>query len=122
MTSAPSPWAVALTCRCPRCGRGKLFAGFLTVAERCGVCGLDLKKADAGDGPAVFVIFIVGALAVLAAILTEVWFEPPYWLHLVIWPVVILGSSLGLLRPLKALLIALQFKHRASDSGNVHYD
>lgn len=122
MTSALSPWAVALGCRCPRCGRGKLFAGFLTVAERCEVCGLDLKKADAGDGPAVFVIFIVGALSVLAAILTEIWFAPPYWLHLVIWPVVILGSSLGLLRPLKALLIALQFKHRASDSGNVHYD
>jgi uncharacterized protein (DUF983 family) len=117
-----SPIAAGLGCRCPRCGRGRLYSGFLTVAERCGECGFDLRKADSGDGPAVFMIFILGALVVPLALLVESHFEPPYWLHVVLWPPVILGGALGLLRPMKGLLIALQFHHRASDSGTEHYD
>ena len=57
-----SPIAAGLACRCPRCGRGRLFDGYLTVAARCSACGLDLSKADSGDGPAVFIIFILGFL------------------------------------------------------------
>ncbi len=117
-----SPLAAGLRCKCPRCGRGKLFAGFLTLVERCSVCDLDLKQADSGDGPAVFIIFLVGAVVVALAFLVEAKLEPPYWVHLVIWPPVILGSSLGLLRPMKATLIALQYHHRASDSGTETYD
>lgn len=117
-----SPFAAGLGCRCPRCGRGKLFQGYLTVRERCEACGLDLRKADSGDGPAVFIIFILGFLVVPIALWVEAAFEPPMWVHMVIWPVVILGLALGLLRPMKATMIALQFRHRASDSGRVDYE
>jgi len=117
-----SPIGVGLACRCPRCGRGKLFNGFLTVADSCEACALDLRKADSGDGPAVFIIFILGFLVVPLALLLEAKVEPPYWVHVAIWPAVILGGALGLLRPLKGLLIALQFHHKASDSGKERYD
>ena len=117
-----SPFASGLACRCPRCGRGPLFAGVLQVAERCPECGCDLRKADSGDGPAVFIIFIMGALIVPLALLVESAFAPPYWVHVAVWPPVILGGTLALLRPMKATLIALQFHHRASDSGTQDYD
>ena len=117
-----SPIKTGLACRCPRCGRGPLFAGFLTVAERCTDCGLDLRKADSGDGPAVFLIFILGFVVVPLALLLESAVAPPYWLHLVLWPPVILGGTIGLLRPMKGVLIALQYHHRASDSGTEDYD
>lgn len=117
-----SPLSAGLHCRCPRCGRGKLYSGYLTVAERCDSCGADLKKADSGDGPAVFLIFIVGGLVVPLAFWLESSAHPPIWVHMLIWPVFILGLSLLLLRPAKALLIALQYKHRASDTGRVNYD
>lgn len=120
--SRVSPLAAGLGCRCPRCGRGRLYSGFLTVRPACEACGLDLKKADSGDGPAVFIIFILGALVVPLALWSEARFEPPMWVHMAIWPAVILGLSLGMLRPMKALMIALQFRHRASDSGTVGYD
>jgi len=110
-----SPFRTGLACRCPRCGRGKLYDGFLKVTERCSACGLDLGWADAADGPAVFVIFIVGAVAVALALLVESWFQPPYWVHLVLWSPLILGGSLVLLRPMKATLIALQFRHKAGE-------
>lgn len=111
-----------LACKCPRCGRGKLYDGFLTVAARCGHCGLDLRKADSGDGPAIFLIFILGALVVPMALLVESAFSPPMWLHMTIWTAVILGAALALLRPMKGVMIALQYKHRASDSGLEDYD
>lgn len=117
-----SPFAAGLGCKCPRCGRGKLYNGFLTLAESCTACGLDLRKADSGDGPAVFAIFILGAVVVPLALLFEASLAPPYWLHLVIWPPVILGGTLGLLRPMKATLIALQYQNKASDSGTEDYD
>ncbi len=113
--------ASGLACKCPRCGRGRLYAGFLTVAERCTACGLDLKKADSGDGPAVFIIFILGFLVVPLALWIESRFAPPMWLHMTIWPPVILSGALGLLRPMKGVLIALQYRHRASESGAVDY-
>ncbi|HEX9791491.1 MAG TPA: DUF983 domain-containing protein [Kiloniellales bacterium] len=121
-TPRHSALATGLACRCPRCGRGALYSGFLTVAERCGECGLDLRKADSGDGPAVFVIFILGFLVVPLALWVEARFAPPMWLHMVLWPPLILGGSLGLLRPMKGVLIALQYRHKASDSGTVKYD
>ncbi|HEX6979539.1 MAG TPA: DUF983 domain-containing protein [Alphaproteobacteria bacterium] len=108
----PSPIRAGLLCRCPNCGVGPLYAGLLDVRARCSHCGLDLKAHDSGDGPAVFVIFILGFLVVALALLTEAWFEPPLWVHMVIWPVVILGGALAMLRPLKAILIALQYRHR----------
>ena len=117
-----SPIATGLACKCPRCGRGRLFAGFLTVAERCDSCGLDLTKQDSGDGPAVFIILILGAIVVPLALLLESTAAPPMWLHMVIWPPVILAGALLMLRPFKGVLIALQYKHKASEGGTVDYD
>jgi uncharacterized protein (DUF983 family) len=117
-----SPFRAGLACKCPRCGRGPLYAGFLTVAECCPVCGLDLQKADSGDGPAVFIIFILGILVVPLALLFEAKVAPPMWLHVAIWPALILGSSLGLLRPVKGVLIALQYRYKARESGTLDDD
>lgn len=117
-----SPFATGLACRCPRCGKGPLFDGFLQVAELCAECGLDLKKADSGDGPAVFIIFILGFLVVPLALLVESSFAPPMWVHVALWPIVIVGGALALLRPMKGVMIALQFRNKASDSGTVDYD
>lgn len=99
-----------LLCRCPNCGRGRLYAGYLKVVEKCAQCGFELRKHDAGDGPAVFVVLIVGAIVVGLALWVEIDYQPPYWVHLVIWTPAILGGCLGALRPAKALLIAVQFK------------
>lgn len=107
-----SPLAAALLCRCPRCGEGRLYDGLLTVAPRCTRCDLDLRAQDAGDGPAVFVVFILGALTVLLAILVEILFAPPLWVHVVLWTPLVVGGAVLLLRPLKAGLIALQYRHR----------
>lgn len=100
--------------RCPRCGEGKLFDGFLTLRPACDKCGLDYSFADAGDGPAVFVILIGGALVVLAALFTEVVYQPPYWVHAALWLPMILIVTLVPLRMLKGLLIALQYHHKAA--------
>ncbi|MBL8703062.1 MAG: DUF983 domain-containing protein [Alphaproteobacteria bacterium] len=109
---AVSPYDAGLRCRCPRCGEGRLFEGVLTVRERCSSCGLDLRAHDSGDGPAVFVILILGALVVVAALIVEVKFEPPLWAHALIWPGFIVAGAIAMLRPLKATLIALQYRHR----------
>jgi uncharacterized protein (DUF983 family) len=99
-------------CRCPACGQGRLYDGFLEIARRCDVCGLELSAQDSGDGPAVFVILILGFVVVGLALWTEVEFEPPFWVHALLWPPVILGGALLMLRPFKATLIALQYRHR----------
>ena len=113
-----SPVSTGLRCRCPRCGRGKLFAGYLTLVEKCAVCGLDLRASDSADGPAFFVMFIVLIVTVPLVFLVYAVFEPPVWVHMVLWPIVIIGLSLGLLRPAKGIMVALQFKHRAATNGN----
>lgn len=120
--SPPSELAAGLGCRCPRCGKGELFQGFVSLRDRCSACGLDYAMADSGDGPAVFIILIVGAIVVLLAVLTEIWVMPPYWVHAVLWPPLILGLSLGLLRPAKALMIALQYRHQASEGGRAGFE
>jgi uncharacterized protein (DUF983 family) len=112
--SEVSPYSAGLRCRCPRCGQGRLFKGLLTVRPVCDSCGLDLSAQDSGDGPAVFVILIVGFAAVLLSIFVETAFEPPTWVHLVYQIPFVLGLSVLLLRPLKATLIALQYRHRTA--------
>jgi uncharacterized protein (DUF983 family) len=108
--------AAGLACKCPRCGRGKLFDGFLKLRPRCEVCGLDYSFADAGDGPAVFIMFFAGAIVVGAALITEVLYQPPYWVHAVLWLPLIFILTLGPLRPMKGLMIALQYHHKAAES------
>lgn len=114
MTAGYAPVSAAraaLSCRCPRCGDGRIFAGLLTVRATCPACGLDLSAEDAGDGPAVFVIFFLGAAAVGIAALLEIEFEPPIWVHLALLTPLIIGGAVALLRPLKAYMIALQYRH-----------
>ena len=109
---AVSPLRAALGCRCPRCGRGRLFAGLLNVRLACEICGLDLSAQDAGDGPAVFTILFLGIIVVGLAALVEINFSPPIWVHLLLWTPLILAGAIAMLRPLKAGLIALQYRHR----------
>jgi len=110
----PSPLAVGLRGVCPRCGQGKLFRGLLTVVERCPVCGLDLRRHDAGDGPAVFVILGLGAIVMMLVFWVEFRFEPPWWVHVVLWLPFITVAAILLLRLLKALLINQQYIHRST--------
>ncbi len=111
-----SPVLTGLRCRCPRCGKGRLL-GLLAVRESCESCRLDFRAHDAGDGPAVFVILLLGALVVPMAFFAEVRLEPPMWFHAVVWPPVILAMALAMLRPLKGLLVALQYRHRGLGEG-----
>jgi uncharacterized protein (DUF983 family) len=118
MTDSPprsvSSALAGLAGRCPRCGRGKLFAGFLTVRPGCEACGLDYGFADAGDGPAVFVILFAGFAVIIPALIVEFVYQPPFWLHAVLWGPLILLATLGPLRLLKGLLIGLQYRNDAS--------
>lgn len=109
------PFQAGLRGRCPRCGQGKLFKGFLSLEESCSSCGLDFDFADSGDGPAVFVMFIVGFIVVALVFWVEFSFRPPIWLHIVIWfPLTVLLAA-GSLRPLKGAMIALQYRHSARE-------
>jgi len=110
-----SPHVAGLSGRCPRCGQGKLFDGFLAVRERCSACGLDYSFADAGDGPAVFVMFIAGFIVVGMALLVEIKYAPPLWVHALLWLPLILVVTLAPLRLIKGLLIALQYHHDAAE-------
>ena len=113
--ASPSPFVTGLSGRCPRCGRGKLFDGFLALRSRCPQCGLDYSFADAGDGPAVFVMFIAGFIVVGMALVVEVEYAPPLWVHALLWVPLILLVTLAPLRLIKGLLIALQYHHDAAE-------
>jgi uncharacterized protein (DUF983 family) len=114
-TTLQSAILTGLAGRCPRCKEGRLFRGFLTLRARCERCGLDLSFADSGDGPAVFVILIAGFIVVGLALVTEVIYRPPFWVHALLWGPLILTVTLGLLRPLKGLMISLQYHHKAAE-------
>lgn len=113
-----SPASAGFNCRCPRCGRGRLFSGYLKVAEKCDSCGLELGVMDTGDGPAVFVMFIVLIITVPLVFLVYAIFEPPMWVHAILWPIVIIGLSLALLRPAKGLMLGIQYKLKAGEHRN----
>jgi uncharacterized protein (DUF983 family) len=103
-----------IACRCPRCGRGKLYGGFLDLRPNCESCGLDYAFIDSGDGPAIFIIMLAGAVVVAAALIVEVKYQPPFWLHAALWLPLIAVTTLLPLRSMKSLLIALQFHHKAA--------
>ena len=116
ITTLSGAAAAGLACACPRYGQGRLFAGFLKLQPRCERCGLDYGFADSGDGPAVFIMFLAGAIVVGAALVTEILFQPPYWVHAALWLPLIVLVTLGPLRPMKGLMIALQYHHKAAES------
>src|SRR5262249_50719706 len=101
--------------RCPRCGNGQLFQGFLSLRPACERCGLDCGFADTGVGPGVFVFFIGGFFFVFAALIIDIVYQPPYWVHAVLWLPLILIVTLAPLRLVKGLLIALQYHHEAAE-------
>ncbi len=112
-----SPWIAGLKGKCPRCGKGHIFMSFLDIAPSCEICGLDLKFADAGDGPAVFVTLLGGFFVLGAALWTELKFEPPFWVHLVIFLPLTLFVCIGMLRPLKGILVALQYRNKSGQGS-----
>ena len=114
--SAPRPavplLVAALGASCPRCGKGKLFDGYLSIAPACSNCGLKFAGSDTGDGPAFFIMLPLCIATAILALLFELKFEPPIWVHILVWPVfiaLVVGFSL---RPVKALMVALQYRYR----------
>ncbi|MFD0988375.1 DUF983 domain-containing protein [Methyloligella solikamskensis] len=101
--------------KCPDCGQGSLYSGFLTLKSECDACGRDFTAADAGDGPAIFVMLITGFIIVGAALFVEVYYQPPYWFHALLWLPLGIVLPLAMLRPLKGLLLALQYRHQAAE-------
>lgn len=117
MTAVAEPTGLKASIQglCPRCGQGPLFSGYLTIAKSCPHCGLDYSIFDVGDGATVFVILIAGFIVCGAALVVEVKYSPPYWVHAAIWLPLIAILVLGGLRLVKATLMVLQYKHRAGE-------
>ena len=115
LPAEPNPVLAGLACRCPRCGKGRMFSGFLGLKPRCEACGLDYSFIDAGDGPAVFVILFAGFVVVGAALVVEMRSATPLWLHAALWLPLILLTTLLPLRAMKGVLIALQYHHKAAE-------
>jgi len=106
------PVRAALKGRCPRCGQGRLFDGFLKVRPACAVCGLDCSTIQTGDGPATSIMQIAGFVVVFSALFVEIRFHPPMWLHLIVWLPMVAGLSLALMRPGRGLMIGLQYRNQ----------
>jgi uncharacterized protein (DUF983 family) len=113
--SSPSPVSAGLKGCCPRCGQGRLFSVFLKLAPKCQACGLDFSFADAADGPAVFIMFIAGFVVMGGVLWLEFTYEPPFWVHMLIWLPLTIGLCLALLRPMKGLAVALQYANKAEE-------
>lgn len=113
----PTSLQAGLTCRCPRCGEGKLFAGFLRLAKRCDRCGQDFSFADPADGPAFFVMTGVGIVVIAIWAWAVVAWNPPLWVQFATVFPALLAGCLGTLRPVKAWLVAEQYIHKASEGG-----
>jgi len=112
-----SPHQAAFRGRCPKCGEGRLYGGYLKLAERCESCGLDLDQYDQADGPAVFVMFIIGFLVVVPMLIVELAYRPPYWVHAVLWLPWTVVLALAFLRPIKSWMVAQQFIHNAEEAN-----
>ncbi len=102
--------------RCPRCGVGALFDGYLTLAKKCNHCDLDNDYADSADGPAVLVILVAGFIVVFMAMMVEIYYMPPYWVHAILWLPLGILIPLGMLRPFKGWFIALQYSNSAKEA------
>lgn len=112
---SPNPVIIALRGLCPRCGGRTLFAGMVRFAPHCRMCGLDFASFNVGDGPAAFLIFIVGGIVTALAIAVELGLSPPWWWHVLLWLPLTAGLTIGLLRIGKGLLLALEYRHRAAE-------
>lgn len=113
-----NPIRAGLLCRCPNCGKGKLFKGFLEVTDRCPVCDYDFTGLNTGDGAAIFVMQIAGGIVVFGALFVQVAYNPPIWAMLAVALPLVAGLSLGLMRPAKGVMVALQMRNRATQVHN----
>ncbi|MFN3815330.1 DUF983 domain-containing protein [Brevundimonas sp.] len=111
-----SPLKTGLACRCPRCGQGALFKGFITVRPACPECGLDYSFADPADGPAFFVMSGVGIAVTLMFLWMEIALRPPMWVHFIFTLPLFVVGCLATLRPVKAWLVSEQFVRKASEA------
>ena len=111
-----NPIRAGLLCRCPNCGEGRLFSGFLQVVARCALCGFDFTRLNTGDGAAIFIMQIAGGLVVFTALFVQIAWDPPIWAMLVVALPLVVGLSLGLMRPGKGAMIALQMRNRAGQA------
>jgi uncharacterized protein (DUF983 family) len=112
---APDIAQSALRGLCPRCGAAGLFNGPLRFSANCGGCQLDFSQFNVGDGPAAFLIMIVGAVITIGAISVELSFSPPFWVHILLWIPLSAILVVGLLRLAKAALLALEYRNRARE-------
>ena len=112
---APGTAQAAFGGLCPRCGAKSLYAGLLRFAPRCVSCDLDFGKFNVGDGPAAFLILIVGAIVTIGAVWLQLSMEPPFWVHILIWVPVAAGLTIGMLRVAKAALLKLEYKNAARE-------
>lgn len=117
MTGPPPAWLAGLRSRCPQCGEGELFQSYLKFRERCRACGADFRAADAGDGPAVFVVLIVGAIAAPFLFVLQA-LNAPDWVALGATFALAIVLCLALLPLFKSTLFALQWKHKARQVTN----
>lgn len=101
---------------CPRCGGKTLFAGLTRFAPRCAVCGLDFAAFNVGDGPAAFLTMVIGAVVVVLAMVVEFTFDPPWWVHVVLWAPLITGATLWGLRVTKAALLTAEYRRNAREA------
>lgn len=109
------PVATGIRGKCPRCGQGHLFDGFLRLRDSCDACGLPYSFADPADGPAFFVICFGCVPSVVFALLLQILYEPPFWVHLVTSLPVLLATCLAPLRPLKGWLVCSQYFYQARE-------
>jgi uncharacterized protein (DUF983 family) len=116
---AVSPLQAGLKARCPRCGQGRLYRQMLTPGDNCPVCHLDYSFIDSGDGPAVFVILILGFVILGLALIVESSFHPPLWMQAILWIPTIIVACWWALRFTKALMIALQYKTKARQVAEI---
>ncbi|GLS20654.1 membrane protein [Labrys miyagiensis] len=117
-----SIWRVGIRGRCPRCGRGKLFNGFLKLAPKCNACGLDYSFADPADGPAFFVMMTMAFPATGFGMWIELSYDPPLWVHFVTTLPFLLLSCIPILRPIKGVLVASQYINKAEEGRLVQPD
>jgi uncharacterized protein (DUF983 family) len=108
----PSFLKTAIQARCPRCGQGALFAGYLRIVPNCASCGLSFASFVTEDGPASLIILPLCMLTAGGSLILEVMKQPPIWVHVLVWPTFIVLSVGLLLRPVKAGVIALQYRYR----------
>lgn len=109
----PTPTQVGLGGLCPRCGAKTLFSGFIAFAPRCSACGLDYGAFNVGDGPAAFLTTIIGTLATIAAVIVALAWNPPWWVHVLLWLPITLASVMVSLRITKGMLLALEYRNAA---------